>query len=638
MQRSIRIAYACALLLACQALSGNEVGSRPTSADIARFGHAPHFAHIRISPDGMRLSYVEQEAGRSVLLIRSVESDRTRRTLAVESRREQIRWCDWANRNFVLCGTAVPVRRPQGVAQKTRLYAIHAQTGAIRELNRRLEDPIRDRVIGMKRQDSDVVLLQHDPLGHGYPGVYELNVATGELRRLVRPQPPIRRWMTNHAGALALGIGFEESTATLHVRRSSESDEWRVVREQSLSDPEAIGPLAVGAANVVYALKHHEGRAALFRFDPTGSERLPELIHADRVYDVTGPVILDPKDGAPLSVQYVRELELQRPLDEGEAERLQWLQARLPDLATLIIDRSEDGRRLLVRAESDADPPSFYVFDDEQRTLKLIGHAFPEIEASTLASMRSTHYPARDGQRIPAYLTLPTDGEARRLPVIVLPHGGPETRTWKRFDPLVQLLAAKGYTVFQMNFRGSFGYGAGFALAGAGQWGGVIHNDITDGTRWLIERGIADPTRICIVGASFGGYAALLGAARESEWYACAASFAGVSDLLALSQQTSGLFDADVWKQRLGGSSQALWQMSPLGRVHTVETPVLLMHGRLDVVVPSSQSRRFARELREAGKEHRFLSRTDCDHDMTIESCRIAFFENLADFLDEHLQ
>ena len=291
-----------------------------------------------------------------------------------------------------------------------------------------------------------------------------------------------------------------------------------------------------------------------------------------------------------------------------------------------------------MRAESDADPPSFYVFDDEQRTLKLIGHAFPEIEASTLASMRSTHYPARDGQRIPAYLTLPTDGEARRLPVIVLPHGGPETRTWKRFDPLVQLLAAKGYTVFQMNFRGSFGYGAGFALAGAGQWGGVIHNDITDGTRWLIERGIADPTRICIVGASFGGYAALLGAARESEWYACAASFAGVSDLLALSQQTSGLFDADVWKQRLGGSSQALWQMSPLGRVHTVETPVLLMHGRLDVVVPSSQSRRFARELREAGKEHRFLSRTDCDHDMTIESCRIAFFENLADFLDEHLQ
>ncbi len=204
----------------------------------------------------------------------------------------------------------------------------------------------------------------------------------------------------------------------------------------------------------------------------------------------------------------------------------------------------------------------------------------------------------------------------------MLPHGGPEARTVKGFDPLVQFLAAQGYAVLQMNFRGSLGYGAPFAAAGVGQWGGVIHNDITDGAR-----------RVCIVGRSFGGYAALLRAARESQWYACAASFAGVSDLLAMSQYTERLQEAELWRQRLGESSRALWQMSSMARVRAVETPVLLIHGRHEPVVPFSQSKRFARALRIAGKSYRFVERTDCDHDMTIQNYRLAFFTELKRFL-----
>jgi dipeptidyl aminopeptidase/acylaminoacyl peptidase len=203
----------------------------------------------------------------------------------------------------------------------------------------------------------------------------------------------------------------------------------------------------------------------------------------------------------------------------------------------------------------------------------------------------------------------------------------------RTFDPLVQFLAAQGYAVLQMNFRGSFGYGARFAAAGVGQWGGIIHNDITDGARWLVEQGIADPTRMCIVGMSFGGYAALLGAARESEWYACAASFAGVSDLMSLSQYTERLQGADIWKERLGADQRALWQMSPMARVRAVETPLLIVHGRNDPVVPVSQARRFSRALRQAGKQVDLVERADCDHDMTVESCRIAFFSELDRFL-----
>jgi len=184
-----------------------------------------------------------------------------------------------------------------------------------------------------------------------------------------------------------------------------------------------------------------------------------------------------------------------------------------------------------------------------------------------------------------------------------------------------------------MNYRGSLGYGARFAASGTGQWGGVIHNDITDGARWLVEQEIADPTRICIVGLSFGGYAALLAATREAQWYACAASYAGISDLLALSEYGRRVQNDAIWQERLGSDRQALWQMSPMARVRTVEVPTLIVHGREDPVVPYTQSRRFARELRGAGKVHRYLERIDCDHEMTIESCRGAFYAELRGFL-----
>jgi dipeptidyl aminopeptidase/acylaminoacyl peptidase len=189
-----------------------------------------------------------------------------------------------------------------------------------------------------------------------------------------------------------------------------------------------------------------------------------------------------------------------------------------------------------------------------------------------------------------------------------------------------------------MNFRGSLGYGAGFAGAGARQWGGVIHNDITDGARWLVEQKIADPERLCIVGSSFGGYAALLGAARESEWYACAASFAGTSDLMAFYQFTQRLPDAPMWRERLGDDARALWRMSPLALAWRIETPVLLMHGRRDAVVPISQSRRLARELRKAGKQHELIERSDCDHHMTADGCRVAMFTALDGFLSRSLR
>jgi dipeptidyl aminopeptidase/acylaminoacyl peptidase len=622
---------AAAILLAAAAHGGT---AAVPEIDVHAFARAPAFALPALSADGAFLSYVEQSGGRQTVVLRTLSDGTQRRTLDVESKRERVRWCDWAGAAYLLCGTIAPVRAADRVAETTHLYAIDAAGSRVRELNAKSPDPARDQVVDLLASRPGRVLLQRDAAGRGYPEVVELDVGSGEMSVAVRARPPVRRWMSDGRGVVRLGLGYSDGAASLWVRRPGAED-WTAFLEQSLADVEAVGPIALGATpSQLYVLKHHDGRAALFRLDLDRAS-LPELLFADGIYDVTGPVVLHPQTRALLAVRYVAEQERMHFFDAAEAAQLAWIDEQLPGAVNLVIDRSSDGSRLLVRSASDVEPPSLYVFDVEPRALALIGHDYPELEGRPLAPMQPMTYRARDGQVIPAYLTLPPTGGAAGLPAIVLPHGGPETRTMRAFDPLAQFLAANGYAVLQMNFRGSLGYGARFAAAGVGQWGGIIHNDITDAARWLVERRIADPTRMCIVGMSFGGYAALLGAVRESEWYACAASYAGVSDLMAFAQYTERLQDAQIWQERLSADQRALWQMSPMSRVRAIEAPVLMVHGRNDPVVPVSQARRFARYLRQSGKPHQFIERADCDHEMTIESCRIAFFAELQRFLTQ---
>ena len=628
-RRNVLSWVACGVLMLCE--------SREACAelDASVFARAPQFSQAALSPDGSHLSYVRQKGERETLTVRRLRDGAERELWSVESRRERIGWCDWGGRRHILCGTFVAIRRPSGVLQTTNLYALETRGGSVRELNRHLDQPIRDHVIALPTSRNPHALIQHDPSGRGYPEVAALDIRTGQLARIARSQPPIRRWLTDHRGELALGIAFDGIRASIYVP-STGSDSWRLLIEQDLSDLQAIAPLAIGDSTL-YALKHHKGRAGVFSVDLQASSPEQSLVLADPHFDFAGPVILDSANGDILGVHIVRESPQYVSLVEEERRRQRLLAERFESAVPLVMDRSEDGRWWLVEASSDVDPPSLHLFDSEQNELSFIGHSYPDLESNALAPMQSVVYKARDGQMIPAYITRSDAAADHPAPAIVLPHGGPESRVWRRFDPLVQFFASRGFVVLQMNFRGSLGYGAGFAAAGAGQWGGVIHNDITDGARWLVEQRISDPTRTCIVGSSFGGYAAMLGAMRESEWYACAASFAGISDLLSFSQHARRLRDAEVWSLRLGEDLRALWQMSPISRVRSSETPLFLMHGLLDAMVPASQSRRLARVARKEGKAVELVIRSDCDHEMTVESCRTAFYEHLEDFLRRHL-
>jgi dipeptidyl aminopeptidase/acylaminoacyl peptidase len=252
--------------------------------------------------------------------------------------------------------------------------------------------------------------------------------------------------------------------------------------------------------------------------------------------------------------------------------------------------------------------------------------------------MRSISYPARDGTRIPGYLSTPRGASTSHLPLIVMPHGGPIARdTWGYFF-LRQFLLSRGYAVLQMNFRGSHGYGGDWFFAAHQDWGGLTYDDVVDGARWAVQTGISDPDRVCIVGWSFGGYVALLGAQRNPELFHCAVDIAGVSDLgLLIDEGHQWLNGVGTLKKQVGVDPAKLKRDSP--RLHAADfnVPLLMVHGQMDAQVPFEQSQVMDDALKHARVAHRFTVVPGADHSFSDVKDRATLLKETEDFLHEHL-
>jgi dipeptidyl aminopeptidase/acylaminoacyl peptidase len=310
-----------------------------------------------------------------------------------------------------------------------------------------------------------------------------------------------------------------------------------------------------------------------------------------------------------------------------------------------------DGSRTLAKVETPSTPPVYYLIDFKSRRADIAGEEYPGLEGATLGEFREITYKARDGTPIPAYLTLPPGKHTGPAPLVVLPHGGPQARDYPGFDWWVQFLATRGYAVLQPQFRGSTGFGEAFERAGYRQWGGLMQDDVTDGVRAMIDQGIADAHHVCIVGASYGGYAALAGATFTPDLYACAASINGVSDLRALMREevptvVGSAFRVghvistaqSVWTERIGSETDpALATKSPINSVAAIKVPVMIAYGTGDGVVPTEQSIRMAEALQKAGKTVTVVKLPDEDHWLSQAATRTAMLEALDSFLKQHL-
>ncbi|HYL72010.1 MAG TPA: prolyl oligopeptidase family serine peptidase, partial [Candidatus Dormibacteraeota bacterium] len=358
----------------------------------------------------------------------------------------------------------------------------------------------------------------------------------------------------------------------------------------------------------------------------------------------------DPYSGAVIGVYEGGSGSGQHWLEPLAQTRFQSLAKAFPNRVVEAFGWTEDGTRTLARVSSPSLAPIYYLIDFKTHRADIAAEEFPALANATLGEFQEISYKARDGTEIVAYLTTPPGKPAGPVPLVVFPHDGPQDRDYPLFDWVAQLMATRGYAVVQPQFRGSRGFGAAFEAAGYRQWGGLMQDDLTDAVHALIERGIADPKRVCILGEGYGGYAALAGAAFTPELYTCAVSVNGIADLPALMRATVPDYDCPLgecrtysvaqsqWEQRVGKTHDPLLAAkSPVNAVSSIRIPILLLYG-VHTGVPMEQTQAMARALTAAGKNVSVVTLPSDTEWWVRSSSRVQLAQELDKFLAAHLR
>jgi len=618
---------------------------------------------LTLSPDGRYVSWIATVAGVPAVLVKDLSAPQAPTSLVMTGPRDYkwyIDWCRWATERRLLCGITVPIHdtHQDFIYHASRLAAVDADGKNLQALLKdsaaisgegQLQDQIIDWTPG--KPDTVIVLAQKSLIGQmvgfggaignyvdEFPSLFELNVVSGNIHPVMEGHAPLRQYLTDHHGQPRLGWGlFENSRQIQYDARDPLTGKWHpLLKYEAFATEHVLKPIAVCVdhPDCAYAIGSSEGREALWRLDLTG-ENEPVLEYAHPTVDVEAPLFAH--DGRLVGVRYETNLPFVYYTDPKWKEVARGLEKVLPNTFIDILDAARDEQRFLVRASSDVDAGTFYLADLNQHRVTRIGTSHPDLDPAKLAHMESISYPAQDGTSIPGYLTAPPGVRAEHLPLIVMPHGGPFARDSWEYDFLREFLASRGYAVLQMNFRGSAGYGDKWYTDAHQDWGGLTYSDVVDGARWAVKQGIADPGRVCIVGWSFGGYAALLGATRNSDLFRCSVAIAGVSDLSLLEKQEANFISGAISREQIGTDSAKLKADSPRNFAANINIPLLMIHGDNDAQVNIEQSIAMDRALTKAQKAHEFILIKGAEHSMSRESDRTTLLSAIDKFLAANL-
>ena len=471
--------------------------------------------------------------------------------------------------------------------------------------------------------------------------LYKLDGRRGHVGVPVMAELINASFLVDHDDELRFAVGLVDDGRRARTLRR-DGDSWTLVHETG-EDGVYRAPWMFAPDNrrVYFAVSDRGEPARLVLLDPaTGDE---QVVAQHPVVDPSSWVASSDRRTL-LAVRYDDGKPRYEIIDAAhpEARVLAGLVQAFPDHTVRFANMSDDGRLIVFHVYSDTDPGSYYLFDLESGAATYLLANRPWIEPERMASTRPIAFEARDGQRIDGYLTLPNGPEPENLPTVVLVHGGPHgVRDGWGFDPEVQLLASRGYAVLQVNFRGSGGYGPAFEWAGMREWGTRAQDDIADGARWLIAQGVADADRICIYGASFGGYSALMGPIREPGLYRCAIGYAGVYSLAGM-LRWGDLREHDFGRAYLDDvlpqDDAERAAQSPAERASEVKVPVMLVHGGNDRRAPIQHYSAMVDALTAAGNPpHVTMVENREAHGFQEPDNVVRLYTRLIDFLDENL-
>ncbi|GAA4874608.1 S9 family peptidase [Ferrimonas pelagia] len=555
-------------------------------------------------------------------------------------------WYAWANDETILFGVGT-TRHQRGVKYSvTRLQVMtlgkdDEPRNAIRLRNIQGSQlpQLADGVISLLPDEPDHILINLALDVANHPSVYKLDLNSGRVHRVLRAKSDIYTWVADRQGRIRIGLG--RSDTEMFVRLYDEGgDNYRILWEYELFNAPEIDVLGFDLnPNILYLRAEHEGRYAVFRADVSQAEPEMTLFYSHPDYDIDGGLVYSPKTGKAVGIRHGID---GNGIDYWDSD-YQMLQASLdetlPDHHNRILAETRGLRRYILFSSSESDPGHYYLGDRTTNAIDYIGSRYPQVNPTNHSGKEAVRYQARDGLELDAMLTRPmVQAEDGAVPAVILPHGGPAGSDKLSFDYWSALLANQGYVVLQPNFRGSSGRGFAFSNAAIAGWGAEMQDDLQDAAHYLVEQGLADPERICIVGASYGGYAALMAAVKHGDTFRCAVSFAGVSDLEKLVSDARHFSNEKVVRKQLGTDRKRNRANSPVRHAKQIETPILLIHGSDDDIVPVAHSRDMHKALQRQKKPVRYLELEYGDHHLWHEQHRLETMQAIVDFLDEHLK
>lgn len=647
-----------AAVFVCLSASAQEATPPPASA----FASLPEMSLVRLSPNGQRVAWANDPGGMAVVVVFDLATGKDLKRLRPSNSR--VRDLDWADdRTLIISVSRSLTADASTVAEKRyeffRYLALDVEAAGGEARSLLMEHADREHVTGAylerlhPEKPGTIVMstyrfsetTRRSEIGSRISGgrkdagwelsLFEVDIRDGKGRMIESGSPYTDEWILDSAGR-----GVARSEWNPESRRYSilvkQGGSWQTIYSAEIDYEFDLVGLSADGKSLLARSPRGSDRFKIWSIPVTGGELA--LLYEHPEYDVTS-VAFDRFTNAPAGYHI-----------GGPEPTILWIDPKLeaiqkavskafPGKDTQVFDRSADYKRIVARVEGASSPPVYYLIDFGKGAADIIGEAYPALADAALGTLEVTSYEAPDGYEIPAYLTMPPGRDPKGLPLVVFPHGGPYARDDIGFDWWAQFIATRGYVVLQPQFRGSWGFGADLFRAGHKQWGRGMQDDISAGVRFLVDKGTVDPKRVCIVGASYAGYAALAGAAFTPELYVCAVSVNGISDIpqmFGFIRERSG-DDSDslrTWRDLIGDPSEKdLINFSPARSMDTIRVPILLVHGMSDTVVPPSQSENFARLLKQHGKHYQFIPVQGEDHWLSTSQSRQTLLEALEAFL-----
>jgi dipeptidyl aminopeptidase/acylaminoacyl peptidase len=629
-------------------------GVAVAQVDLAPFLKDMDFEDIKISPTGEYYAATVPFGDRTSLVVmkRDGNSPLSRFSLGKNSHVQSFTWVNDTRLLLSMAEKFGQLDQPQGTGE---LYAVDAD-GSKPELlvGFRVMNDSSSRIGGKKAEavyawpiadvpgDDRNVLIGVSPYGReAYSRVEKLDVYTGRRVSVARIDMPRASFRADHAGVVRFAAASRSDNYSRLFHRTGPNAEWTLVNDESTSKRvESVLGFAPDNRTAYLMVEQESGPHAVVAYDTVTGERKPVLRH--EVVDPSATIHSMTPPHAVVGVRFVGDRIHNRFFDASspEARLYKLLEEAFPGRDVVITSATRDGGLALVQVADPTSVGDFYLFDTRSKRADYLASRTRIFDPKTVGKVKPVVVKARDGLNLHGFLTLPPGSNGRNLPTVVLPHGGPFS-IWDGpwFNTENQLLAHAGYAVLQVNFRGSGNYGSAFYDAGAREWGGKMQDDLTDATRWLVSEGIADANRICIYGASYGAYAALMGAAKEPTLYRCAAGYVGVYDLPMLvdDEQTSGRRLKTWTAEWIGSDAAALAKVSPNLIADRIKVPVFLAAGAEDKTAPIEHTKRMEAALKKAGVPVQALYKGQEGHGFYTEESRRDFYTRLLAFLSANI-